>query len=574
MNKNRQFKINWFNNTIFTTAALTLCLMTSGINYVNAAPEDGNPVSISQLINQKKVTLNISNKPLKYILDEVKRQSGIGFVLSDNILDEKLNSLSIKVDGVTVKQALETLLKNTGYESVIVDNVITIVKKKEVVNAQPTGQEKYKIVVEGRVVDGEDHKSITGATVIIKGTTKGGITDINGSFHFLADEGQILEVSFVGMQTQEVKITKSEPMTIVLKKDAMAMDDVVVTGFNDVKKSSYTGNAVVVKRDELLKASKTNVIKALQTFDPSFRIKENNRWGSDPNALPEVSIRGESGIGVKQMDRDGLSKSTLKDNPNLPTFIMDGFEISATTLYDFDPNRIESITILKDAAATALYGSRAANGVVVITTVVPKPGKLNVSYNFVADITSPDLSDYNLLNASEKLEVERQAGFYDLKFSDGYTSEFTLQQEYNRKLANVKEGVNTDWLAKPLQNVFNHKHSLYVDGGNNNLRFGIDFQYANQDGVMKGSLRDKISAGVYVQYNFKTLTIKNQVTYRSTTSEDSPYGNFADYAKQLPYDKFQDENGRYIETMQYWGTGTNMRKVNPLYETLSKKLCK
>lgn len=566
MNKNRQFKINWFNNTIFASATLALCLMTSGINYVNAAPEDGNPVSISQLINQKKVTLNISNKPLKYILDEVKRQSGIGFVLSDNILDEKLNSLSIKVDGVTVKQALETLLKNTGYESVIVDNVITIVKKKGVAESPKGQQQTSKITIEGRVVDGEDHKSITGATVIVKGTTNGAITDMNGSFEFTAEEGQTLEISFVGMHPQEVKIVKGKPITIVLKKDAMVMDDVVVTGFNDVKSSSYTGNAVVVKRDELLKASKTNVIKALQTFDPSFRIKENNRWGSDPNALPEVSIRGESGIGVKQMDRDGLSKSTLKDNPNLPTFIMDGFEISATTLYDYDPNRIESITILKDAAATALYGSRAANGVVVITTVVPKPGKLNVSYNFVADITSPDLSDYNLLNAAEKLEVERQAGFYDKKFSDGYTTEYSLQKEYNNKLANVREGVETDWLAKPLQSVFNHKHSLYVDGGNENLRFGIDFQYANQDGVMKGSLRDKISAGVYVQYNFKTLTIKNKVTYNSTTAKDSPYGNFANFSKQLPYDKYQDENGRYLEEMTYWGTGTNMNKVNPLYE--------
>ena len=119
---------------------------------------------------------------------------------------------------------------------------------------------------------------------------------------------------------------------------------------------------------------------------------------------------------------------------------MDGFEISVTKLYDYDPNRIESITILKDAAATALYGSRAANGVVIITTVTPKAGKMNVSYNFVADLTMPDLSDYDLLNAKEKLEVERLAGCYDYDPNSNYKRDiFTLEKEYNEKLAAVKK---------------------------------------------------------------------------------------------------------------------------------------
>ncbi len=101
----------------------------------------------------------------------------------------------------------------------------------------------------------------------------------------------------------------------------------------------------------------------------------------------------------------------MQNNPNLPLFIMDGFEVSATKLYDLDPNRIENITILKDAAATAMYGSRAANGIVVITTVPPKPGKLQIDYSMTGTLQMPDLSDYNLMNASEKLETERLAGF-------------------------------------------------------------------------------------------------------------------------------------------------------------------
>lgn len=321
MNKNRQFKINWFNINKFVAATIVLSMMIGGTSYASNEKDGNLPISIAQLMNQKRVTLTINNKPIRYILDEIKTQSGIGFVLNDNTLDESLKSLSIKVTNVTVKEALDTLLKNTDYESAIVDNVITIVKRKSA--AKPQKQYTEKITVKGRVVDGEDHKSITGATVIVKGSTIGAITDTDGSFKFEAEPGQTIEISFVGMQPQETIIVEGIDFTIVLKKDAMALDDVVITGHNDIKRSSYTGNAVVVKRDELLKASKTNVIKALQTFDPSFRIKENNRWGSDPNALPEMYIRGESGVGTKQLDKDQLSKSNLKENPNLPTFIME-----------------------------------------------------------------------------------------------------------------------------------------------------------------------------------------------------------------------------------------------------------
>ena len=144
-----------------------------------------------------------------------------------------------------------------------------------------------------------------------------------------------------------------------MKPDTKEVEEVVVTGYGNVRKTSFTGNSVTVSRDELLKVSKTNVMKALEVYDPSFRVKTNNQWGSDPNALPEMQIRGQSSIGVKDLDRNTLSKSALENNPNLPIFIMDNFETTIQKVYDMDPNRIESITILKDAAATALYGSRA-----------------------------------------------------------------------------------------------------------------------------------------------------------------------------------------------------------------------
>ena len=181
-------------------------------------------------------------------------------------------------------------------------------------------------------------------------------------------------------------------------------------------------------------------------------------FGSDPNSLPEFTIRGEGSIGMNrglEMEKARRSQRTsLKDNPNLPIFIMDGFEVSVQKVYDMDINRIESMTILKDAAATALYGSRAANGVVVVTTVAPKPGELRVTYNFNAGVELPDLSDYNLCNAWEKVEVERLSGKYIAESGDpGMQLEKDIA--YNDLVNEVRRGVQTDWLAQPLHNVFN-----------------------------------------------------------------------------------------------------------------------
>ena len=394
---------------------------------------------------------------------------------------------------------------------------------------QQTSTERTLITVKGRVADKEGH-SLPGVTVLRKGNMNGVITDIDGRFQINVPKGAdaVLQFSFVGMETKEVRVKASalgeKELEIRLDEDAQQLDEVVVTGFVNFKKESFTGNSTTIRKEELQRVSKTNVIKALQAFDPSFRIAENTTWGSDPNALPEVSIRGNSGIGVKELDAQSLtSKSNLQNNPNLPTFIMDGFEIDVTKLYDMDPSRIESITILKDAAATAMYGSRAANGVVVITTVTPKPGKLNVQYSFTGEVEAPDLSDYHLLNAAEKLEAERLAGCY---VSDTPADQERLNEEYQGKLYNVRRGVDTYWLSKPLRTVFNHNHSLYIDGGTENLRFGVDLNYKQDDGVMKGSGRRTMGGGMYLDYRINKLQVRNYVSFNTTDCFFYDLGSF------------------------------------------------
>ena len=230
-------------------------------------------------------------------------------------------------------------------------------------------------------------------------------------------------------------------------------------------------------------------------------------------------------------------------------------------IYDLDVNRIESITILKDAAATAMYGSQAANGVVVVTTVAPKPGEMQIYYNFSGNVDFPDLSDYNLCDAAEKLEVERLSGLYS---SDDPEKQIELTAQYYKKQNAILRGVNTDWMSQPLRNAFGHMHSLNVSGGEESIRYGIDLNYnASKNGVMKGSFRHIYGGGLTLDYRAGSwLQLLNNISYTVTESEDSPYGQYAQYAEAQPYAEIYDENGRLLKEVQ----GTTISMINPLWK--------
>ena len=495
----------------------------------------------------QQMSVKFENMSLLDALGHLSKQTG-GKILYNHERIDKSVRINVVLTNKALPEILNKCLQGTKYMYKEVDGVYVISEKEEVVV-----QEKKEIVVKGNVKD-ERGEPMPGATIILKGTTIGITSNETGDFTLLlpAKDSLILLVSFIGYETQEIKVQGDKKLNIRMKIETSALEDVVVTGYANIDKKSFTGNAVSVSKEELLKVSKSNVIQALQVFDPSFRIRENNKWGSDPNALPEVNIRGTSSTGVKALDADPLDKSNLKNNSNLPTFIMDGFEITAEKLYDFDPNRIQNITILKDAAATAIYGSRAANGVVVITTVAPKAGQLSVTYSLTGTVSTPDLSDYNLMNAKEKLEAELLSGLYDLSKANDMTA-YVMKKNY------ITQGVDTDWMSQPLQNQFNHSHSLYVSGGTEGFRFGADLSYSHEGGVMKKSYRNRMSVGVYVDYRVGKLQIRNHVSYDLAKSSDSPYGSFSDYTKQQPYYAIHDEDGKLKQTL---ATGI----PNPLYE--------
>lgn len=406
---------------------------------------------------------------------------------------------------------------------------------------------------------------MAGVTIRVDGSTRAITSASDGTYHLsLPARTAVVVYSFIGFETRRVKVSAGQRVDIRLVEATESIGEVVVTGYNLIRKSSFTGNTVKIEKDDLLKTNPTNLIAAIQTFDPSFRLQENLAAGSDPNKLPQFVLRGQTGIGeatLNQAATSPLSREVLNGNSNLPIFILDGFEVDVEKIYDLDMNSVHSINILKDAAATALYGSRAANGVIVVERRAPEAGRFRVQYAGTFSTDAPDLSSYNLMNAREKLEAERLAGLYDSDMPEvaPYTN------GYYQRLNNVLTGVDTYWLSQGLRTAFNHQHSLFIDGGENDVRWGVEVGYRGTEGVMKHSSRRNTSAAFYADYRLGGLQIKNKVSYVYNKSTDVPFNTFGDYSHLLPYLRLYDDEGNYVRRLEKF-EGMVSSPVNPLYE--------
>ena len=407
-----------------------------------------------------------------------------------------------------------------------------------------TAQQKDQTgkVIKGRVIDGNG-EPLVGATIKLKGGNGVYFTDHNGNFEIITKKNrEEITVTYLGHVSQTLFVFPGNETTIPLAADDTSLSEVVVTGFVNKSKVSFTGSQTTVQKDQLLSMGTKNVLESLQSFVPGLVIAENNLAGSNPNSRPELSIRG---------------RATFDGSANMPLFVVDGTEVSADYVYDMDMNDIESVTVLKDASASALYGSKASAGVIVITTKTMKPGRLRLNYSGTYRLSTPDLTDYHMLNAAQKLEFERLAGLYT---STDLERQYRLDNEYNRLAQIVRSGVNTDWLSKPLRNGFSQNHSLSIDGGDDYARYNLGLRYATDDGVMIGSKRDRLSLFFKFSYNKPgAFSVNNSTTLMTVDSEDSPYGSFSDYTQQNPYESPYNEDGSLRKNLSNFVN-------NPLYE--------
>lgn len=530
--------------------------------------------SLAGYAQNQQFTVNLHDASLKEVMSAIKKQSGYSFLYQDDLI-ANYGRRDFNIDTNRIDAVMRVILSGTNLTYEVEDNVIVLKRdaQKNVSNTPPV------ITTRGVIRDAMG-QSLPGVSVVVKGTTRGTVSDHEGVYVIDVKEDDILVFSFIGFSLIEMPVEGRTTVDVVMQEEISKLNEVVVTGYQEVRKESFTGRAVTITGDELIKVNPVNVFQSIQAYDPSFRIMDNNLIGSNPNRLPDINVRGATGLpsGTSQVDRSNLST-----NPNLPTFILDGFEVSMQTVYDMDINRIESVTLLKDAAATAIYGSRAANGVLVIKTKTPKDGALQFSYNYQLTASTPDLSVYNVLNAPEKLEYEYLAGVYDaVKNNNAMTPEQYDELYYQKKRA-VLSGVDSYWLSEPVRTSFGHKNSLTIEGGAKTIRYGITAQMQTTPGVMKDSDRKRYSGDVYLSYNLKDkFLFKNTLSVSQVSGQESPYGSFEDYVKMNPYYPKYDENGKVLRKVDGWarvyndavtGVGsvrTEDAVLNPAYEaTLS-----
>ena len=514
---------------------------------------------------QQRITMQLGETGLKAVFKEISRQTSKTVIYNDDLLkfDGKVRADFIDVE---LEEVLKQVLKDQRMSYKFMDDYILIVRQKDV------PQTVSEITLKGTVVD-QTGAALPGVTVLVKGTTLGTSTNIEGKFSLQLPETQnmVLVFSMIGMKSKEVPVGKQREFKITLTEEKCELEEVVVTGIVERKAESFTGSTVTMKNEDLKRVGNANVFQSLKSLDPSLMIFDNMEFGSDPNKNPKMTLRGASSIDMGTEDLD--IKGTYANDPNAPLFILDGFEATVQKIMDLDMDRIASLTILKDASAKAIYGSRAANGVIVIETKQNESGDLRVTYTGSVTLEVPDLTSYNLTNAAQKLQLEKEFGLYEPTDMNG--EDVSGKELYMSKYKAVYAGVNTDWLAKPLHMGTGQKHSLSIELGGRDLRVMTTFSYNHIVGVMKGSTRDTYDGSLQVSYRHKKFNFRNILNVTSNVANDSPYGTFSEYAAMNPYYSPYDKNGFLVKNaaLSVDGLETTEFVANPLYNaTLNTKI--
>lgn len=425
------------------------------------------------------------------------------------------------------------------------------------------------ITITGKVVD-EVGSPLPGVNIYLKSNSKvGTVTSEDGSYSITVPPSSTLVFAFISMTQKEVKIKPDSPiLNVTMEYEVSTLEQTVVTGIMGTRdKATFTGAVSTVSGEELKTIGNQNVLQSLRDLDPSFVILDNLELGSNPNAMADIEIRGQSGLTINAV------KDEFSTSPNMPLFVLDGFEVPMHIINDLDINRVSSITILKDAGSTAIYGSKAANGVVVIETVKPKEGTLQMRYNADLSIAMPDLSSYNMMDAEEKLKFELLAGKFDARTYGTNINQLFLDEVYNKYLQEVRRGVNTYWMSEPLRTGLNSSHSISVTGGNNNILFEAGISYRNNQGIMKDNFRKTWAGNIDLTYRAKNIRISNRLSVTGYNAQESPYGDFSNWVNANPYYRKTNEFGRANKFLEIFDSKADVSVIkrsipNPLYNAL------
>ena len=474
---------------------------------------------------EAKFSVAVENSNIREIIRIIKQQSDYTFVYNVEELDH-IGSITMNVKDSDVRTILDACLKNSGYTYSILDKVIVIRK------AEPQQQEQIK-KIKGLVTD-QQKVPIPGATVLIKGTTVGVATDKDGKFEIIRpqDNDIILLISFVGMKTKTVTYKGEALLTIMLEEDSQEMEEVVVTGYQVVDRRKNTSATNTVKMDDIMIPGATSVDQMLEGRIPGMILMTNS---GEVGVVPKIRIRGTSTlIGNREplWVVDGIIVQDpvpiLAEELNDPDYI----NRIGNAIAGLNPQDIERLDILKDAAATALYGAKAANGVIVVTTKKGHIGKPLVNYNMTSTFRQrPRYTDrkIDLMNSRERIQVSRELHEQHYKYAynanlvgyegllnDLYTNKINDQQ-FAEKVAHL-ETVNTDWFDLLTEDTFSHQHTLSMSGGSESTRYYSSIGFTRDNDVIKGNYNQRYTASLNIETTFSpSFTASVPVSYTHLT---------------------------------------------------------
>lgn len=504
-------------------------------------------------VNAQKVTFNGEQVSLKQAFEQIESVSKYKIAYNTAQLDVN-RKVTLNQKDTDVLQVLDQLLAGTGCTYKVNENYI-------VITSQQTGAVKK---VHGVVKD-VNGEPIIGANVVVKGNPSNGtITDLNGNFDLSVTSNTTLQVSYIGYNTQELFVGKKTDFNIVLKEDTELLDEVVVVGYGTMKKKDLTGAVASVKMDDAPVGTVSTISHALAGKAAGLQV---NTISAQPGSGSTFRIRGAASVNAG----------------NDPLIIIDGFPVSPTDdskiqtgkydsgssdniLASINPNDIESIEVLKDASSTAIYGARAGNGVIIITTKKGKTGAPKVTYSGTASVQTM-AAKYEMLSAKDFMIQSNRYALEEWRRSNGIgvyggKSEAEAATPYtpyytDAEIANP--AYDTDWFKEITRTGFQTQHNLSVNGGTEMTKYLISGNFFKQNGVVKNNDMDRYTARVNVEQKVsKYVNLGVNMTLSRNTTNNVPLGAgqnenasimvaAAQFSPILPV---RDEEGEYVLNSQ------------------------
>lgn len=499
-----------------------------------------------------QVNLNLKNATVKELFSEIEKQTSYRFSYRDAEINSK-GKITISANGKELKAVLTDELTKQGLSYTVSGNKIIISPVKQ--TTVSTKENK----VTGKVVDSKG-EPVIGATIMEKGTTNGTITDFYGNFTLDVSNNAMLDISYIGYQAQSIKAISGQNLAVTLKEDTEILDEVVVVGFGSQKKVNLTGSVGIANAKELESRPVTSATQALQGLVPGLQISTNS---GEMDKNMNINIRGTGTIG------EGSSGA--------PLILIDGME---GDLNSINPQDIENISVLKDAAAASIYGSRAPFGVILVTTKSGKRGKMSINYNNSFRISSP-------INLPEMMDSYTFANFFNSASQNG-GSGLTFSLETMQRMLDYQSGkdtngvlassngqwgkpeydpfttayANTDWYKELYKsNVFSQEHNVSFNGGNEKIAYYASFNFLDQNGLLRhgddGFKRYNVTAKInaqitnWLKFNYNTRFTRRNF-HKPTEYNDNLYEDIG--RRTWPNLPIYDPNGYYFDCSAIGGT--------------------